>query len=70
MYRFPWYLMLVSTNHASSNPGLVAKSLLYGVGKDGTVHQSKQTQRKTLVYKGHILYFLELGAKDKILLGF
>ena len=22
MYRFPWYLMLVSTNHASSNPGL------------------------------------------------
>ena len=23
MYRLPWYLMLVSTNHASSNPGLV-----------------------------------------------
>ena len=23
MYRFPWYLTLVSTNHASSNPGLV-----------------------------------------------
>ena len=22
MYRFPWQLMLVSTNHASSNPGL------------------------------------------------
>ena len=22
-YRFPWYLTLVSTNHASSNPGLV-----------------------------------------------
>ena len=22
MYRFPWYLTLVSTNHASSNPGL------------------------------------------------
>ena len=21
MYRFPWYLTLVSTNHASSNPG-------------------------------------------------
>ena len=20
-YRFPWYLTLVSTNHASSNPG-------------------------------------------------
>ena len=24
MYRFPWYLTLVSTNHASSNPGLVS----------------------------------------------
>ena len=23
MYRFPWYLTLVSTNHASSNPGLI-----------------------------------------------
>ena len=23
MYRFPWYLTLVSTNHASSNPGLM-----------------------------------------------
>ena len=21
MYRFPWYLTLFSTNHASSNPG-------------------------------------------------
>ena len=26
MYRFPWYLTLVSTNHASSNPGLFARS--------------------------------------------
>ena len=25
MYRFPWFLTLVSTNHASSNPGHVAK---------------------------------------------
>ena len=24
MYRFPWYLTLVSTNRASRNPGLVA----------------------------------------------
>ena len=24
MYRFPWYLTLVSTNHTSSNPGLAA----------------------------------------------
>ena len=23
MYRFPWYLTLVSTNHASSDPGLI-----------------------------------------------
>ena len=26
LYRFPWYLTLVSTNHASSNPGLDATS--------------------------------------------
>ena len=25
MYRFPWYLTLVSTNHVSSNPGLKEK---------------------------------------------
>ena len=24
-YRFPWYLTLVSTNHASSNPGRVVQ---------------------------------------------
>ena len=24
MYRFPWYLTLVSTNHASSNPGQIS----------------------------------------------
>ena len=23
IYRFPWYLTLVKTNHASSNPGLL-----------------------------------------------
>ena len=27
MYRFPWYLTLVSTNHASSNPGQAVKSV-------------------------------------------
>ena len=26
MYTFPWYLTLVSTNHASSNPGQTDKS--------------------------------------------
>ena len=26
-YRFPWYLTLVSTNHASSNPGLETMEL-------------------------------------------
>ena len=24
MYRFPWYLTLFSTNHASSNPGQIS----------------------------------------------
>ena len=28
MYRFPWYLTLVSTNHASSNPGQIFKKPL------------------------------------------
>ena len=27
MYRFPWYLTLVSTNHASSNPGQVDSTI-------------------------------------------
>ena len=27
MYRFPWYLTLVSTNHASSNPGQIVNGL-------------------------------------------
>ena len=27
MYRFPWYLTLVSTNHVSSNPGLGVKTV-------------------------------------------
>ena len=30
MYRFPWYLTLVSTNHASSNPGQT--SFFYKIG--------------------------------------
>ena len=29
MYRFPWYLTLVSTNHASSNPGQVGMEHLF-----------------------------------------
>ena len=28
MYRFPWYLTLVSTNHASSNPGQAVREVL------------------------------------------
>ena len=28
MYRFPWYLTLVSTNHASSNPGQIGREWL------------------------------------------
>ena len=33
MYRFPWYLTLVSTNHASSNPGLFANVLCHSAKK-------------------------------------
>ena len=35
MYRFPWYLTLVSTNHASSNPGphdsTIRNRIVFGV---------------------------------------
>ena len=31
MYRFPWYLTLVSTNHTSSNPGQVAITQMHGI---------------------------------------
>ena len=34
-YRFPWYLSLVSANHASSNPG--QKACIYGVDVSDTV---------------------------------
>ena len=33
MYRFPWYLTLVSVNHASSNPGQGAYLLLVPQGR-------------------------------------
>ena len=36
MYRFPWYLTLVSANHASSNPGQGVKRL-----KDAPVEESE-----------------------------
>ena len=36
MYRFPWYLTLVSTNHASSNPGQDCRSI--GVVHEPGVH--------------------------------
>ena len=36
MYRFPWYLTLVSTNHASSNPGLDALECKGTLGLGGT----------------------------------
>ena len=35
MYRFPRYLTLVSTNHASSNPGLMAT----GFSINGCLHK-------------------------------
>ena len=36
------------------------------MGLEMVEHQLKGTQREALVYRGHILYFLELGTKDKI----
>ena len=36
MYRFPWYLTLVSTNHASSNPGQIARKKILDDQKSPT----------------------------------
>ena len=33
MYRFPWYLTLVSTNHASSNPGQIGQLCRNVIGR-------------------------------------
>ena len=38
MYRFPWYLTLVSTNHASSNPGQDVKKAVGLLRKTTTLH--------------------------------
>ena len=35
MYRFPWYLTLVSTNHASSNPGQDAVLATFALWESG-----------------------------------
>ena len=34
MYRFPWYLTLVSTNHASSNPGQSVNRAAYSKARE------------------------------------
>ena len=41
MYRFPWYLTLVSTNHASSNLGQIVNSYVsdYNSDSDSTLLQ-------------------------------
>ena len=36
------------------------------MGLERVEHQSKGIQREASVYRGHILYFLELGTKDKL----
>ena len=57
MYRFPWYLTLVSTNHALSNPGQDRKIWLLNVQR----HSCKVIQilesRKLLVVETEILGF-------------
>ena len=46
MYRFPWYLTLVSTNHASSNPGLVCRAVLDWLGASGLQVQRSNRSAK------------------------
>ena len=55
--------LLISNN--SNWIGALGTKSLWG-WKGWNVHQFKGTQREALVYRGHILYFLELGTKDKL----
>ena len=75
-YRFPWYLTLVSANHASSNPGLAvcnvqANSMIFehslatfhvnGISKFGGICRACQFNGKPKF--GHLIYkfFIQLG---------
>ena len=45
MYRFPWYLTLVSTNHALSNPGMKQNELIprvLGIPRNSNLFQDIQ----------------------------
>ena len=48
MYRFPWYLTLVSTNHASSNPGQDVK---YFDSHFFLNKRKNQTRKLQIIYK-------------------
>ena len=51
MYRFPWYLTLVSTNHASSNPGLVSRlEASRGTSEEYRVPWQRGSYVKTVVF--------------------
>ena len=48
MYSFPWYLTLVSTNHASSNPGVVY-SVIQHLNNRGQVRKMDIIERIIIV---------------------
>ena len=57
MYRFPWYLTLVSTNHASSNPGQIVMfsvvTRLHEMSETIKIPQRKQFFCKDLRIKNY-----------------
>ena len=50
MYRFPWYLTPVSTNHASSNPGLASRNVGCYLRLGKLLSNKFHFNRRTLLY--------------------
>ena len=46
MYRFPWHLTLVSTNHASSNPGHLNTIKCDGIVRLMNVNATKSAKKE------------------------
>ena len=68
MYGFPWYLTLVSTNHASSNPGQVSFSfhqlafsrtifsILFRVANHQIIDKKNETEFAFYAFKSEVKF--------------
>ena len=60
MYRFPWYLTLVSTNHASSNPGQVDSTIQPWNNRGKCVRNSRKNNLKAVFYLLEMFVYIQL----------